>query len=345
MKTSKAQAQDNRAHVVQTASALFRERGYDGVSVAELMAAAGFTHGGFYKQFRSKADLMAESVACGMAQTAALAEGMDRPAFVRSYLSRAHRDMRAAGCTMAALGADAARQPKAVRAAFVQGIECLLQALEKELPVPERAGQGAVLTAREARAHAIDTLAHAVGAIAASGLRSGGWRIVQRFIVAQQFDARIQQRMQRHHAFAAQLFVQRQLGGLPGLLCLGLLGNAGLGGADQAAACVRAGTYRQQTQGRQRLEVARQRGGVHLHAPGQISRAYGPELDHMGQQRVLRDLQAHVGDKAVVVARHDAAELAQLEVGAPLGLDGVLHLIYCRYNSCNCKFKQPRRQP
>jgi hypothetical protein len=86
--TSKAQAQDNRAHVVQTASALFRERGYDGVSVAELMAAAGFTHGGFYKQFRSKADLMAESAACGMAQTAALAAGMDRPAFVRSYLSR-----------------------------------------------------------------------------------------------------------------------------------------------------------------------------------------------------------------------------------------------------------------
>ncbi len=168
MKTSKAQAHDNRAHVVQTASALFRERGYDGVSVAELMAAAGFTHGGFYKQFRSKADLMAECAAGGMAQTVALAAGIDRPAFVRSYLSRAHRDTRAAGCTLAALGADAARQPKAVRAAFAQGIECLLQALEKELPVLERAGPGAVLTAREAHAHAIDTLAHAVGALVLS---------------------------------------------------------------------------------------------------------------------------------------------------------------------------------
>lgn len=168
MKTSKAQAQDNRAHVVQTASAMFRERGYDGVSVAELMAAAGFTHGGFYKQFRSKADLMAESAACGMAQTAALAAGMDRPTFVRSYLSRAHRDMRAAGCTIAALGADAARQPKAVRAAFAEGIEHLLQALEKELPAPEHTVPGAVGEMGEVRAHAIDTLAHAVGALVLS---------------------------------------------------------------------------------------------------------------------------------------------------------------------------------
>ncbi|MDH1701722.1 TetR/AcrR family transcriptional regulator [Comamonas terrigena] len=168
MKTSKAQAQDNRAHVVQTASALFRERGYDGVSVAELMAAAGFTHGGFYKQFRSKADLMAESAACGMAQTAALAASMDRPTFVRSYLSRAHRDTRAVGCTMAALGADAARQPKAVRAAFAEGIEHLLQALEKELPAPEQTGLGAPGEIGEVRTHAIDTLAHAVGALVLS---------------------------------------------------------------------------------------------------------------------------------------------------------------------------------
>ena len=72
MKVTKAQAQANRAHVVATASQLFRERGFDGVGVADLMAAAGFTHGGFYKQFGSKADLMAESTACGIAQTTAL---------------------------------------------------------------------------------------------------------------------------------------------------------------------------------------------------------------------------------------------------------------------------------
>ncbi len=132
MRVTKAQAQANRAHVVETASAVFRERGYDGVGVADLMAAAGFTHGGFYKQFGSKADLMAESAACGFAQTAALTADVDTPAFVRLYLSREHRDNRASGCTMAALGGDAARQPEAVRATFSAGIEDLLAALSRE---------------------------------------------------------------------------------------------------------------------------------------------------------------------------------------------------------------------
>ncbi len=104
MKVTKAQAEANRALVVETASQLFRERGFDGVGVADLMAAAGFTHGGFYKQFGSKADLMAESTACGIAQTTALSEGVDASEFVRHYLSREHRDGRATGCTMAALG-------------------------------------------------------------------------------------------------------------------------------------------------------------------------------------------------------------------------------------------------
>jgi AcrR family transcriptional regulator len=88
MKVSKAQAQANRAHVVETASQLFRERGFDGVGVADLMAAAGFTHGGFYKQFGSKADLIAESTACGIGQTIALADGVDPKEFVKQYLSR-----------------------------------------------------------------------------------------------------------------------------------------------------------------------------------------------------------------------------------------------------------------
>src|SRR6266700_193237 len=101
MKVTKAQAQANRAHVVETASTLFRERGYDGVGVADLMAAAGFTHGGFYKHFRSKADLMAESAACGIAQTSALTASVDTSELVRLYLSREHRDTRATGCTMA----------------------------------------------------------------------------------------------------------------------------------------------------------------------------------------------------------------------------------------------------
>lgn len=162
MKVTKSQAAANRAHVVETASRLFRERGFDGVGVADLMAAAGFTHGGFYKQFGSKADLMAEAMACGIAQTAALADGADAAAFVQHYLSRAHRDSRATGCTMAALGGDAARQPEPVRIAFEDGLESLLALLSQKQAPSDPAD------AAQARARVLDTLSHAVGALVLS---------------------------------------------------------------------------------------------------------------------------------------------------------------------------------
>jgi TetR/AcrR family transcriptional regulator, transcriptional repressor for nem operon len=162
MKVSKAQAQANREHVVQTASTVFRERGYDGVGVVDLMAAAGFTHGGFYKQFESKAELMAESAACGIAQTVAQAAGVTASDFARFYLSREHRDARGEGCSMAALGGDAARQSDAVRATFANGIERLLAALNLEGTALEQA------SADEARAKSLDLFARAVGAIVMS---------------------------------------------------------------------------------------------------------------------------------------------------------------------------------
>lgn len=162
MKVTKAQAQANRAHVVETASALFRERGYDGVSVADLMAAAGFTHGGFYKQFRSKADLMAEAAACGIAQIAAQTAGMDLESFLRSYLSRAHRDTRASGCTFAALSGDAARQTDEVRAPFAEGIASFLESM-----CPADAAPGSE-EAAQARAKIVATLAGALGALVLS---------------------------------------------------------------------------------------------------------------------------------------------------------------------------------
>lgn len=162
MKVTKAQAQENRARIVETASALFRERGYDGVGVAELMAAAGFTHGGFYKHFRSKADLMAEAAACGISQTATQTEGVDIPEFIKRYVSREHRDARSNGCTMAALCGDAARQPAAIKATFAAGIESVLAALESEGDTLGAVDQG------EARAKTIDMLAHLIGAVVLS---------------------------------------------------------------------------------------------------------------------------------------------------------------------------------
>ncbi|WP_280151933.1 TetR family transcriptional regulator [Piscinibacter sp. XHJ-5] len=162
MKVTKAQAQANRAHVVETASELFRERGFDGIGVADLMAAAGFTHGGFYKHFGSKADLMAEAMACGIAQTTALSEGVGASEFVEHYLSREHRDARSTGCTMAALGADAARQSELVRVAFADGVENLVATLIR------KNGASAAADAAQARSWILDTLAHAVGALVLS---------------------------------------------------------------------------------------------------------------------------------------------------------------------------------
>jgi TetR/AcrR family transcriptional repressor of nem operon len=162
MKVTKKQALENRARIVETASTLFRERGYDGVSVADLMAAAGFTHGGFYKHFGSKSDLMAEAAASGFSQSAANVSGIDAATLVKEYLSRKHRDARANGCTFAALSGDAARQPESIKQAFAAGIE-------SELATRAREDSGLSESAkREARANRIDTLAHVVGALVLS---------------------------------------------------------------------------------------------------------------------------------------------------------------------------------
>ena len=162
MKVTKAQAQENRAHIVETAAALFRERGYDGVGIADLMAAAGFTHGGFYKHFRSKADLMAETAASGISQRVASSSGLDFGEFVMHYLSREHRDDRSAGCTMAALCGDAARQPADIKAKFADGIENSVAAFQ-----PQGATVGK-FDQNEVRAKMINTFAHAVGALVLS---------------------------------------------------------------------------------------------------------------------------------------------------------------------------------
>ncbi|QXH97906.1 TetR family transcriptional regulator [Pseudomonas monsensis] len=159
MRVTKAQAQANREHIVETASELFRERGFDGVGVADLMAAAGFTHGGFYKHFGSKADLMAEASACSLAKSLAAAEALDVAGFIDVYVTRAHRDGRSSGCTMAALCGDAARQPDAVKATFAEGIERTLQTLGDKYPTGPDAAPG------EGRRKMIDLLSRAAGAI------------------------------------------------------------------------------------------------------------------------------------------------------------------------------------
>ncbi|VVO30679.1 hypothetical protein PS718_04953 [Pseudomonas fluorescens] len=159
MRVSKAQAQANREHIVETASVVFREKGFDGIGVVDVMAAAGFTHGGFYKHFGSKADLMAEASAKSLAQSLASAEELSVKDFIDVYLSRDHRDGRSTGCTLAALCGDAARQSDDLKSAFAEGIERTLQTLGEKCPTGPEAASG------EARVKMIDLLARAVGAI------------------------------------------------------------------------------------------------------------------------------------------------------------------------------------
>lgn len=122
MRVSREQAAENRQRVVATAARLFRERGFDGIGIADLMREAGLTHGGFYGQFGSKEELMAEAVATTLEQSLQrwherAARHPEDPlgAVVQAYLRPAHRDGPGAGCGFAALASELGRQPKSLR--------------------------------------------------------------------------------------------------------------------------------------------------------------------------------------------------------------------------------------
>jgi TetR/AcrR family transcriptional repressor of nem operon len=136
-RVSQAQAQENRKRIVETAARLFRERGVAGVSVADVMAEVGLTHGGFYKQFASKDALVAEAVGRAFAQQAGQLAAADVPrdAFVAGYLSAAHRDSPGDGCPSAGFGGDLARgeTDAQARAVYAEGVEAYAQWLGDDL--------------------------------------------------------------------------------------------------------------------------------------------------------------------------------------------------------------------
>jgi TetR/AcrR family transcriptional repressor of nem operon len=132
-RVSQAQAEENRRRVVDTASRLFRERGTQ-VSVADLMKAAGLTHGAFYKQFASKEALVDEATAHAFAELAQRqSAGLERydgqrdaaqQALIDTYLSVEHRDDPADGCPVAALATDIAREGggREARRVYAEGV-------------------------------------------------------------------------------------------------------------------------------------------------------------------------------------------------------------------------------
>ncbi|MBB4235806.1 TetR/AcrR family transcriptional regulator [Rhizobium esperanzae] len=140
MRVSRAQAEANRETVINVASRLFRERGFDGIGLKDLMKGAGLTQGGFYKQFESKDDLAAlasrramESATRRWSSVAALSPD-PLQGVVDLYLSAGHRGETGDGCPLVALGSDAARQSVEVRKPFQDGIKAHLQVIEELLP-------------------------------------------------------------------------------------------------------------------------------------------------------------------------------------------------------------------
>jgi len=138
MRISKARAEENRERVVAAAAKLFREKGFDGVAVADLMHAAGLTHGGFYNHFDSKQQL--EAAACervferALAKIGAVADTSAPEAraqafadYRRRYVSKAARDTPAPACPMVAFAGDMSRRPPDIRAAYARGLSDYLE--------------------------------------------------------------------------------------------------------------------------------------------------------------------------------------------------------------------------
>jgi TetR/AcrR family transcriptional repressor of nem operon len=136
MRVSRIQAAENRQTVINVASRLFRERGFDGIGLKDLMEGAGLTQGAFYKQFASKEDLAVEASKRALESAShrwsdAAEQNPDDPlgAVLAFYLSGDHREEKMDGCPIVALGADAARQGSGVKAAFEEGIKAHLEVL------------------------------------------------------------------------------------------------------------------------------------------------------------------------------------------------------------------------
>jgi TetR/AcrR family transcriptional repressor of nem operon len=166
MKVTKEKAAENRAALVQAAGRLFRERGIDGVGVAEISKKAGLTHGALYAQFPSKETLAAEAFTSGLKPgfEQMMAERDGRPAtladFFDDYLSFDHRDNLATGCPMSASASEVARQDKVLCERFTEGFEQFVALMER--------GLGASPVKAENRQRALAMMAAMIGGVAVS---------------------------------------------------------------------------------------------------------------------------------------------------------------------------------
>jgi TetR/AcrR family transcriptional regulator, transcriptional repressor for nem operon len=161
---SRADKAQSHERIVKTAAARFREKGIDGISLADLMKEAGLTHGGFYRHFESRDDLVAEALESALhASDGTLCSvvdehgAVDLARYIEQYLSTEHRDNPGAGCAMAALAGDVARSSDRARALYATHIERLVQRIVPLL--------GETRPATERRAYALLVVTTMSGAL------------------------------------------------------------------------------------------------------------------------------------------------------------------------------------
>jgi TetR/AcrR family transcriptional repressor of nem operon len=130
-----------RKKIVESARRLFNRHGFDGVSLQQIMAGAGLTHGGFYSYFKSKSDLYVEVLSCFFTDPewktcwegvpVDLSSGDVGPQVVRAYLSRQHFEDVENSCPMTALPTDVARSSASTKRAFQTVFQAMVSVLER----------------------------------------------------------------------------------------------------------------------------------------------------------------------------------------------------------------------
>nr|WP_294809938.1 TetR family transcriptional regulator [uncultured Sphingomonas sp.] len=142
MRYEKGHKDTSRQRIMDVAAERFRSDGIAASGLAGIMSDAGLTNGAFYPHFKSKADLVRDSLAAAMedqsAQLRAMVADGGLEAVVAAYLSPEHRDNPQIGCTLSALLPELARQPLDTRIVYMERI--LDAVSEMAAALPEGAG-------------------------------------------------------------------------------------------------------------------------------------------------------------------------------------------------------------
>jgi TetR/AcrR family transcriptional repressor of nem operon len=159
---SKAEKAENHERIVKKAAARFRETGVDGIGVADLMKEAGLTHGGFYRHFASRDDLVDEAIEQALRDGGQGVDAVTKikhaplAALIDAYLSTVHRDNLATSCAVTTLAGDVARSGARARAAYTRQVELYLDLIVRLIAGEKHKAK---------RAKAIAALSTLVGAV------------------------------------------------------------------------------------------------------------------------------------------------------------------------------------